>query len=418
MKITCQSCQSKYTVSDEKVQGKTVKIKCRKCGATIVVNNAGGAVADPASGAGNDGSYLVNVAEGDQRSMSLQELVDAYGSGVVNGETYVWSDGMADWQPLAQVESITAALGGGVAAEVAPDPTPLAAATEPEAEAPRAAVRRDPGRRQADLFGGGMAMQTQEAPPPAAPSSFGGMNGSAAATPSGTGQRDENSVLFSLAALTAKTAPAASPSRTTASKDDSGLIDLKALADSAGPAPAAASSVVPDTGGLFPLGVPPAPMGGTGPSPGALSTSVAPPAPGKSKTPIFIAIGGVVAVLAIVGTFLATKGSGDKPVAPAETTAVAAPPPPVTATAAATDAPTAAVTAEATAAPTAEASAKAPKGKPVAVAKGGPGPAKTGNSAPPPPPATSTPAAKPKGGNCGCAASDLMCNMQCSAKGH
>ena len=38
MKITCQSCQSKYTVSDEKVQGKTVKIKCRKCGATIIVN--------------------------------------------------------------------------------------------------------------------------------------------------------------------------------------------------------------------------------------------------------------------------------------------------------------------------------------------------------------------------------------------
>ena len=35
MKITCQSCQSKYTVSDEKVQGKTVKIKCRKCGATL-----------------------------------------------------------------------------------------------------------------------------------------------------------------------------------------------------------------------------------------------------------------------------------------------------------------------------------------------------------------------------------------------
>jgi len=41
MKITCQSCQSKYTVSDDKVQGKTVKIKCRKCGATILVNSSG-----------------------------------------------------------------------------------------------------------------------------------------------------------------------------------------------------------------------------------------------------------------------------------------------------------------------------------------------------------------------------------------
>ncbi|NUN93934.1 MAG: zinc-ribbon domain-containing protein [Verrucomicrobiae bacterium] len=54
MKITCQSCQSKYTVSDEKVQGRTVKIKCRKCGATILVNSAGatnGGVADPVSSA-------------------------------------------------------------------------------------------------------------------------------------------------------------------------------------------------------------------------------------------------------------------------------------------------------------------------------------------------------------------------------
>ena len=32
MKITCQSCQSKYNVADEKVQGKIVKIRCRKCG--------------------------------------------------------------------------------------------------------------------------------------------------------------------------------------------------------------------------------------------------------------------------------------------------------------------------------------------------------------------------------------------------
>ena len=71
MKITCQTCQSKYTVSDEKVQGKTVKIKCRKCGATILVNSSGAttSAADAVSivtTAGELGvSFLVNVAEGD-----------------------------------------------------------------------------------------------------------------------------------------------------------------------------------------------------------------------------------------------------------------------------------------------------------------------------------------------------------------
>src|SRR5215467_7780785 len=47
MKITCQSCQAKYTIADEKVAGKTVKIKCRKCGATIVVHGDTDAASAP-----------------------------------------------------------------------------------------------------------------------------------------------------------------------------------------------------------------------------------------------------------------------------------------------------------------------------------------------------------------------------------
>src|SRR5262249_2327114 len=102
MKISCQNCSSKYTVSDEKVQGKTVKLKCKKCGATILVNAGGGptvgggtGVADHVSSgvgaASSDGaSSLVNVAEGDQRTMSLAELVAAYQSQVVPSDTYVW----------------------------------------------------------------------------------------------------------------------------------------------------------------------------------------------------------------------------------------------------------------------------------------------------------------------------------------
>ena len=42
MKITCQSCQAKYTIADEKVLGKIVKIRCKKCSSTIVVNGSDG----------------------------------------------------------------------------------------------------------------------------------------------------------------------------------------------------------------------------------------------------------------------------------------------------------------------------------------------------------------------------------------
>lgn len=431
MKITCESCQSKYTVSDEKVQGKTVKIKCKKCGATILVG-AGGAtttngspsMVDAAPPAADGGSYLVNVAEGDQRSMSLADIVQAYNTSVVTADTYVWADGMADWQPLGQVDAIVAALHAGTS-------VPPAAAAAPAAEAPRAA-RRDPNRRSQDLFGGGFGTETARADDVATSAPLFSAGASAAAAPAASrpaGAREENSVLFSLSALTAKAGAASAPAATTtaANREDSGLIDLKALAASAQPsgggAAAAASplDLVPDNAGLFPLGMPPV----TAPVPtaaGASGPSVAPPA-SSSKTGLFIGIGGVVAGLAIVGAFLAMKG-GDKPPPPTpESTVAAQATQAPAATAAPTAEPTAEPSAEASAAPTASASASA------AVAAAAPksgghytGGAKTGGAAAKPAggskPAGAAPAAaapaKPSKGNCGCAPGDLMCAMKCS----
>src|SRR5579884_3420328 len=99
MKITCQSCQSKYNVADEKVQGKIVKIRCRKCGATIVVNGTDGAAgatngaAAADGGAGASAQWHVNIADNDQRTMTMPELVDAYNAGVVTQDTFIWTDG-------------------------------------------------------------------------------------------------------------------------------------------------------------------------------------------------------------------------------------------------------------------------------------------------------------------------------------
>src|SRR5690349_3885544 len=192
MKITCNSCQSKYTVSDEKVQGKTVKIKCRKCGATILVNSSGATTtnaSDPAvaaadaAAAGDGPTYLVNVAEGDQRSMSLQELVQACNSSTITRDTYIWADGMADWQPITQVQAVVDALnaGGGGAS------TP---------EAARPAAKRDGGRGASrDLFGGDAQ---GDAPNFSAPK---------AASPARIGAgSEEQSALFSLSALTSRVA--------------------------------------------------------------------------------------------------------------------------------------------------------------------------------------------------------------------
>ena len=37
MKIVCDSCSTKYSISDDKVRGKVFKIRCKKCSHIIVV---------------------------------------------------------------------------------------------------------------------------------------------------------------------------------------------------------------------------------------------------------------------------------------------------------------------------------------------------------------------------------------------
>jgi predicted Zn finger-like uncharacterized protein len=410
MKITCQSCQSKYTVSDDKVQGKTVKIKCRKCGSTIVVSSNGVTTSNGAGGGGADaavtaaGTYLVNVSEGDQRSMTLQEIVDAYNSSVVTADTYVWADGMADWAPIGQVEAITSAL----------------SSPAPEAAAPRVAARREPARHAQDVFsGGGGGAETQAAADDVATSAplFGKGSGAAAKPKTG----EENSMLFSLSALTAKAAPAgASGVKGPANTEDSGIIDLKALAAAAEaraktqaaastPPPASGlGALMPDEGGLFL-------------APPVLSAAPAAPAvvapieaPQKNRTPLFIGIGATVAVAAIVGAFMVMKGGGEPPpVAATESAPTAAPTP--------TPEPTPPPVAEPTPTATATASAVAAKGgtyKPPA--GGGKAPAGSTAKAPaggaPPAGGGAAPAPAPKKSSCGCAPGDLMCAMKCSTK--
>ena len=38
MKFLCDNCKAKYQIGDDKVAGKTVRMKCRRCGFDIHVN--------------------------------------------------------------------------------------------------------------------------------------------------------------------------------------------------------------------------------------------------------------------------------------------------------------------------------------------------------------------------------------------
>lgn len=399
MKITCQSCQAKYTIADEKVLGKTVKIKCKKCGASIVVHGSESspglpepsATATPigVEGAGGGGGeeegdtrvlneagvpgapsdeWTVNVTDDDQRTLTSAQIAVEYQRGIINGDSYVWKDGMADWLPLSNVAELMQLIGGAApaAAPLAPpDPYGTPAITEaadpqygiggtlmlapgqgpaatppPNLSAPAtgAAARRAGNRAGGvDLFASSPDRQLSD---PGLGENVG---------PTGerlVGERNESSVLFSLSALNAgKGVPPGSAKK----GGEDGVLDLRA---SPGPPPrnnnnggrggggfddimnlgggmSAAPNLAPPPLLAPVVEAPPQPMPAMAPSamgaPNAALMMAEPMPQKKSPTGILLGIIGALLVLGGVGAFFAFREPTSTTAAPEATTTTAAP---------------------------------------------------------------------------------------------
>ncbi len=349
MKITCQSCQAKYTIADEKVLGKIVKIRCKKCGSTIVVNGN-----DPAAASSTESvppeaprssaevapaateGWTVNVAENDQRTMSDAEVIASFRTGTIDGDTFLWKDGMDDWAALRDLQTLYSACTSAAAA--------LASSSSPEAPqrpgagrmtAPLAgaggngaggaflspaqsAARRGGGRAPAaDLFGGVAQAGGEEDVLTSAPSKMPQAHDDPRKEP--IGARNENSVFFSISAVGSKGASdRPPPPSATNTSEASGLIDIRQLSAQL-MVEEKKSSRVDDImnlsgGGAFipnlaapSLSAPSVEEYGTGG--GALSR-----APGRNKGLIFLAVGaGAFLIVAVIGaaTLLTHGKTGD-----------------------------------------------------------------------------------------------------------
>src|SRR5580698_3582354 len=242
MKIVCDSCGTKYSIADEKVRGG---------------ESAPEEAAAPAEGGWHlviDGEQVGPITDADVRTKIER--------GEVKSDTYTWKEGFADWVKLSAVPEFAGLVAGGedVSVPVAGGDlfTAGAAAAAPTNGADRA--RRPSGARNS-LFGAGASAGASDvfgAPAAAAPRGGGGdlfaspvahapeesrwpSSGAAAPGHDGgrveslTGQRHENSVLFSLSNLQSLAMPNASKPVATSSApttEGSGLIDIRAMAAS------------------------------------------------------------------------------------------------------------------------------------------------------------------------------------------
>ena len=306
MKIVCDSCGAKYSIADEKVAGKIFKIRCKKCSSVLEVRgDQTGAhpfgEANSPQDPGGEASWYI-VVDGEQKGpLGPIELSQLFAKGSVGLDSYVWKEGFDDWKVAGDVPDLAQVFGGAAAqAKSAP------AADDTSAFGTGGDLFGDSSGREptseidtsSNMFAGFDESPTptgaQDSPLAAASEGSGasagglGLGGGsmAGSTPQRmTGQRNENSVLFSLTNLQQLASRGGSPAEASpvaasqasavaqggpqAAGEGSGLIDIRALAKSTTPGTKAAPAQAVDdllsigSGGGAALGAPllgPAPL--------------------------------------------------------------------------------------------------------------------------------------------------------------
>ena len=247
MKVQCEQCGAAYSVADEKVAGRKLRQRCRKCGEPIIIDGSAldgapqeesFAVSVPAD---SEAVWHIAVADTTQGPYTLQELAQYYADGHIVLDTLVCRDGWNDWKQAGEVPELVSASRDN--AHPAPVPRSSRGPMVPQHIVQ---AFEQPVAMGSDPFGDA----------PISPSSP-RVTMEEMATP---GMQRDGTVQFSMdeiRALSSVSMPSVAPMSSTlpghATHDDSGLIDMRALAAAEAEAIAAAAQAPQHGNGYRPF---------------------------------------------------------------------------------------------------------------------------------------------------------------------
>ncbi|MBU1219694.1 zinc-ribbon domain-containing protein [Myxococcota bacterium] len=315
MKIICDSCQTKYSISDDKLSpGKVFKIKCKKCGHIIVVKppeeaaapeedatrvvdyNAMNQASSPAPTETSGKEWFVVLDKDQEGPFTRDEIKEKIASGLVKHDTFTWKEGQADWKEISKIPELSDLL-PAVSSAPAKSDDPFSGFDEPAKSEPAPAAAAS-----SDIFG---QSEKKDA-------LFPEDDQKEDDAPKMKGQRHENSVLFSLDNLQSlasggsskkPTGASSRPGYITPESQGSGLVDIQQMANSMQSSKPASQSM--------PIDLPAAPVLAT---PLASAPLFAPiqEEEKKPKWMIPAIIAGVVVFAVLAFLVVKVMGGGDK----------------------------------------------------------------------------------------------------------
>ncbi len=109
MNVTCSVCFARYTVPDDKVTGRRVRMKCKRCGESIAVDGTTSS-SQAAPLAASPLLWSVTQPSGRRDKLSTQQLLERYAKNEMEPRTLVWRKGMVKWLPPEFVPELAQAL--------------------------------------------------------------------------------------------------------------------------------------------------------------------------------------------------------------------------------------------------------------------------------------------------------------------
>ncbi len=144
MKFQCHSCQTRYSISDERVRGKVLKIRCKNCSEIVEVRDPAKAGAEKKASAEKKAPAIPKEAKqeslpekedsiattppvekkaaeasqewyvslnGDQHGpFSVEDAKEWLSSKAGGGDFYCWSEGFTDWLPVGDVKEFAGSV--------------------------------------------------------------------------------------------------------------------------------------------------------------------------------------------------------------------------------------------------------------------------------------------------------------------
>lgn len=107
MKVVCETCEAKYQIPDERVAGRRLRIRCRKCGG--VMEARGDELPSQAAPAATI-EWFASVDGTPIGPLTTDEIVSRISTGVLEWDAHIWREGYAEWKTVDAADTLVRAV--------------------------------------------------------------------------------------------------------------------------------------------------------------------------------------------------------------------------------------------------------------------------------------------------------------------